>query len=189
MTTMDEPVDRRAQGPGRTVVAALFVFGTAALLLLGMDRVVARATGDPRGVVRHPSLSAAEKRLGWRIGTPTLFPEEFEWPASEIRTAGGGTPSAAIHFRARGGGEGFWLLEAPAAGEIPDRLVRSGQTVTRKAILLGTVPAELRQVVMMREGEGWTELDWEADGLRYVLRFRGPAERFLLIARSVRRGR
>jgi len=176
----------RGLGVLRLVPPWALTLASLALVLRGVDAVPGLVAGTPRGVSRHVTLEAAERRVGFSILLPSYFPEELVWPPEEIATAG---RSVALRFRGRDAGLALVLVEGPADGGVSATLLPRGEPFHTVDFDLGGRPARLVDLRLPPDGT-WHELSFVEAGRRVVLRFRGPSELFLRMAESIRtRGR
>lgn len=173
------------------VVATLgVVMGMTAGVLRGLDLLARSLQGEPAGVKRYRSIEEAEKKLAARLLLPAYFPETLQWPTFAIRFSGRPSPAVALSFR---GSEGssqrlFVFQTLKDAGSFPQALLPPGPLLHSTAVPLDATEGRLSRI-MGEDGEIWHEVAWEREGRRMALRFKGPVEELLRMARSMRRGR
>ena len=172
------------------VLATLgLVMGATAGLLRGLDSLPGYLLGEPRGVKRYRTLEEVERKLGERVLLPAYFPDTLRWPPAAIGLASGPPPSLTLTFTGREGGEKRLILSQAlgGGGAASLRLLPPGLVLQTTAVSLGGIEAELSRI-RGEDGAIWHNLTWRGEGRQVALRFRGPVEELLKMARSMRPG-
>ncbi len=166
------------------------VIALTALALRGLDAIPRWVAGEGRGVVRYESVEGVERAFGDRLVWPTFFPDTLQWPPAAIRFHHGPPPSVAFSFLARGeGAERLVLYEALGArASIPMTLMPAGLVLHRVAVPVAEGEAVLYRV-QMPDGAIRNDLVWHRSDATVALRYAGPADELVTIARSLRRRR
>lgn len=167
------------------------VMGATAGALRGLDALAGYLQGEPRGVKRYRSIEEVEKKVGARVLLPAYFPDTLAWPPAAVRLARRPWPTVALSFAGReGNGHRLFIYQTfGEAGSLsPELLPPPGQLLNTTTVLLDGSEGRLSRIVG-ENGEIWHVLTWEKDGRQLALRFRGPVEELLRMARSLGRGR
>lgn len=187
---MDDHGRRRSALRELTLVVATLglVTGAAGGALRGLDALAGYLQGEPRGVKRYGSIEEVEGKLGARLSLPSYFPDTLQWPPAAVRIAGGARPAVALTFHGReGSGQRLILyqtLGSPAP--IPRRLHPPGELLHARGVRLDGLEGRLSRI-LGEDGEIWHEVTWESRGRGMALRFKGPVDELLRIARSMAR--
>lgn len=166
------------------------VMGATAGILRGLDAFGGYLQGERRGVKEYRSIESVERKVGARVLLPAYFPDTLEWPPATVRLSGEPSPAVALSFVGRQG-KGHQLFIAQTLGgpsSIPPELLPPGQRLHATVIAVNGSEARLSRVVG-EDGEIWHELSWRTEGRQLALRFKGPVDELLRIARSMGRGR
>jgi hypothetical protein len=172
------------------VLATLgLVVGATAGLLRGLDALPGYLLGEPREVKRYRTLEEVERKLGERVLLPAYFPDTLRWPPAAIRLASGPLPSLTLTFTGRDGGEERLILSQAVGGggAASPRLLPPGLVLYATAVPVGGTEGELSRI-KGEDGAIWHDLPWRREGRQVALRFRGPVEELLKMARSMRPG-
>ncbi len=164
------------------------VIGATVALLRGLDSFPGSLLGESRGVKRYGSIEEVERKLKQRVLLPAYFPDTLQWPPSSVRLASRPPVSVLLAFTGREGGkEQLFLAQVVGeAGSIAPQLLPPGLVLHTAAVSLGGIPGALSRI-KGEDGAIWHEIIWFRDGRQVSLRFDGPVEELLRIARSVRR--
>lgn len=172
------------------VGSLVMVMTGAALALRGIDAIPRLLTGEAHGVVRYGSIDAVERAFGRRLLLPAVFPDTLEWPPSLVRFHPAPPVSVALTFAGRDDRSARLVLyeSRGARASIPVALMPAGLVLHRVDVPVPDGQAVLYRV-QMADGAIRNDLVWpRADGA-VALRYAGPADQLLTIARSLRRGR
>jgi len=188
--------DRSTSPPG-TVREAFGLVGSLALVLLtlgvvlrALDALPGLVSGERAGIVRFQSVEGAERALGERIYLPAFFPDTLNWPPASIRVFAGPPKAAAVAFSARDGrSTRLVLYQAPGAGEsIPMALMPAGRVLHKTDVTMPDGSAVLFRLELPGGLIG-NDLVWYRAEETLALRYVGPADELMLIARSLHRRR
>ncbi len=166
------------------------VMGATAGVLRGMDSLAGYLLGEPKGVKRYRSVEEVERKIGATLVLPAYFPDTLEWPPAAVTLLRGASPVVALSFTGRAGdGPRLFIYQTfQQATAMPTELLQSGQLLHSTAVSLDGTEGELRRI-LGEDGEIWHALRWKKDGRQFALRFKGPVEEILGIARSMGRSR
>ena len=166
------------------------VIGGAAAALRALDAVADSLRGEPRGVKRYRSVEEVEKKVRAQLWLPGYFPDSLQWPPAAITLSGGSSPTVALSFVGRkGDGPRLVISQTIGGGRpVPPGHPPPGQVLHTAVVRLNGSEGRLSRIVGEDE-EIWHEVAWEQDGRLLVVRFRGPVEDLLWMARSMRRAR
>jgi hypothetical protein len=172
---------------GRIVAAAVLVTGAAAVTLRGVDSLPAIFLGEPRGIVRHASVEAAEKALGTTVLLPSYFPDSLRWPATSVRSGRVPAPGLGVQFTGRDGGrERLFLFETmPGGSEFPASLVPEANPYHSVPVRVGDARGVFRSVRLSSEGN-FSEVDFRKENRRILIRYAGTGDELMKIAGSLR---
>lgn len=169
------------------VVTLGLVAGATAGILRGLDAVATYLQGDQRGVKRYRSVEDVERKVGMRLLLPAYFPDSLQWPPAAVRLSSAPPQAVALSFTGReAGAERLVIVQTlgPPAS-LPPELVPAARTLHATPIRLDDVEATLSRITGAG-GEIWHEIVFERAGRQVVLRFAGPVEELLAMARSMR---
>jgi hypothetical protein len=168
----------------------VIVMALAVAALRGLDVLPRWVAGEGRGVVRYASVAGVEQVFGERLLMPAFFPATLQWPPAAVRFHAGPPPAVAVTFAARdGGAERLVLYETHGArASIPMALMPAGLVLHRVAVPVAQGEAVLYRV-QMSDGAIRNDLVWHRDDAAVALRYAGPADELVTIAKSLRRGR
>jgi hypothetical protein len=188
-------VEARRSNSGLRELALLLatlglVMGATAGALRGLDSLAGYLLGEPKGVKRYRSVEEMERKIGARLVLPVYFPDTLEWPPAAVTLIRGASPVAALSFigRAEDRPRLFIYQTFRQATAIPIELLQLGQLLHSTAVSLDGAEGELRRI-LGEDGEIWHVLGWRGAGRQFALRFKGPVEELLKIARSMGRSR
>ncbi len=172
---------------GRIVAVAVLVTGGMAALLRTVDALPGLFLGEPRGIVRHPSIEEAERALGARVLLPAYFPDSLRWPPSSIRSGHVPAPGLAVQFIGREGGrERLFVFETiPGGSEFPSSLVPEASAYYTVPVLVGNAAGAFRSVRMAAEGN-FSEVEFHKEGRKILIRYAGTGDELMKIAGSLR---
>jgi hypothetical protein len=184
---MEPGVAREAVGLVGALALVLLSLGVA---LRALDALPVLISGERPGMARFQSVEAAERALGERVYLPAFFPDTLSWPPATIRVYAGPPKAAAIAFSARDGRSiRLILYQVPGAGEsIPMALMPAGRVLHKTEVTMPDGSAILFRLELPGGVIG-NDLVWYRAGETLALRYEGPAEELLLIARSLHRRR
>lgn len=162
------------------------VMGAAAGTLRGLDSLAGYLLGEPKGVKRYRSVEEVERKIGARLWLPAYFPDTLEWSPAAVTLSRGASAVVALSFTGRAGdGPRLFIYQTfRQAAAIPIELLQSGQLLHSTAVSLDGAEGDLRRI-LGEDGEVWHALLWKKDGRQLALRFKGPVEELLWIARSM----
>lgn len=168
------------------LVPLVFVMGATALLLNAADGIPRWLIGDGPGVRRYASLEEVERKIGRRVLLPAYFPETLGWPPAVVRLHEGTAPAVALTFLSRDQPhERLFIYEAFGSnGLIPVELMPPAGVLWATDVSLSTQSGVLARVTG-DDGQVWHDLTWQQGPTRIALRFKGPVQELLLIARSM----
>lgn len=163
------------------------VMGATAGILRGLDSLPGYLLGEPRGVKRYRTLEEVERKLGERLLLPSYFPDTLRWPPAAIRLVSGPPPSVTLAFVGREGDEERLILSQAfgRAGPLSPQLLPPGLVLQTTTVSVGGTEGELTRI-RGEDGVIWHEVGWQREGRQVALRFRGPVEELLKMARSMR---
>ena len=172
---------------GRIVAAAILVTGGTAAVLRAVDTLPGLLLGEPRGIVRHASVEAAEKALGTKVLLPAYFPDSLCWPPSSVRSGRVPAPGLGVQFTGRDGGrERLFVFETlPAGSEFPTSLVPEASAYHAVPVQVGDAAGVFRSVRMASEGN-FSEIEFRKDGRKILIRYAGTGDELMKIAGSLR---
>jgi hypothetical protein len=163
------------------------VLGTVAVLA-ALNVVPAWLGGEPRGVLRYPSLGALQARYHVRLSAPAgppTGPVRFSvaWPGWLAYAAGP---------RGDAGGDRLvvcqTLTAVPADAapdlQVPEALLPGGEQLQASEVSAAGQRAELRRV-LLADGALVYELWWREGGRRVMLRTDGDADRLVRLFTEV----
>lgn len=165
------------------------VMAAAAGLLRGLDALAGYLVGEPRGVKAYRSIEAVERRLGERLLLPRYFPGTLRWPPHAIRFASGPPSSVTLTFVGTDAEEERLVVyqALAGAGSISPQLLPPALVLHTTAVSVGGTEGKLSRI-RREDGELWQDLTWQEEGRQLALRFKGPVEELLKMARSMGRG-
>ncbi len=169
------------------MVAGLAVVLLAAVLSLAIANAIpAIVSGQPRGVMSVGTIDAAERQLRARIWTPAYFPDSLRWPPATVSIYPGPPAAVALTFAGADGSTVRLVLcqtiDAPEG--IPAKLLPPGLMLESARTSVGATPATLMRVELP-DGRLVHELLWDLSGRTLALRFDGPLDQLMLLARSL----
>lgn len=181
--------------PGGSEAARLI--GALGLVLLGaggalraLDALPQWLGGERRGVTRFPSIEGAERALGERLFMPAYFPDTLRWPPASIRVFDGPPAWAALEFASRDGGTpGLVMYQARGTGAPAAVAVMPPARVLHEVDLPMEVGTATLVRVELPDGAIGNDLVWHRGDETLALRYLGPADELVTIARSLRRRR
>jgi hypothetical protein len=161
------------------------VVGTAAGLLRGLDALPGYVTGEPPGIKRLRSVEDAETSIRDRVIVPPYFPDSLHWPPVMIVAHAGPPASVALTFADAAGEPALVVFQSRDPRVAPRELVAPAVVLQRATVSMPDGDAELLRV-LTRDGAIWHEIVRRSGERRVVLRFRGPVDQLVRMARSVR---
>lgn len=172
---------------GRIVATALIVSGGMAAVLRAVDALPGILLGEPRGIVRHASVEAAEKTLGTKVLLPAYFPDSLRWPPSSVRSGRVPAPGLGLQFTGREGGrERLFVFETlPAGSEFPTSLVPEASAYYTIPVRVGDATGVFRSVRMASAGS-FSEVEFRKEGRKILIRYAGTGDELMKIAGSLR---
>lgn len=163
------------------------VLGAMVGLLRGLDSLPGYLLGEPRGGKTYRNVEEVERKLGERLLLPSYFPDTLRWPPAAIRLVSGPPLSVTLTFMGREGDEERFIVYQAfgGAGPVPPQLLPPGLVLHTTTVSVGGTAGELSRI-RAEDGAIWHEIGWWREGRRMTLRFRGPVEELLKMARSMR---
>lgn len=171
----------------RIVAAWLVVMASSAVLLGALDHLPGLLVGAPRRARVFASVEEAERSLRARLWLPSYYPDELRWPPARVHAGPGAPATVVIHVAGRRNA-GERLVVAQSIGGVaapPATLLQPGETMETTEVAIGTRRAHLVRVLVGTES--LHDLWWDQDGRRVTLRYTGPVDRLLRMARSLER--
>lgn len=175
-----------ASEPARLVATWVAVVAGGACGLRLVDAIPRLVLGESRGIETCADLADAEARVGAPIALPKFFPETLVWPPQTILFAYGPPKATTVTFLDRATGAPRLTLYQSLSndGTFPDTIRPPVDVFHEVAVDLDGDAGRLLRVRAPR-GEIWDEIHWRRDGMSFAIRYRGPGEETLRIARSV----
>jgi hypothetical protein len=174
-------------GVPRLIGAWVVVIAAAGAALETLDRVPAWLLGTPHGVRVLASVEEAESTLGARLWMPGYYPDELAWPPMRIDASGLGPVTVAVRIRGRAdGAERLTVVQSlGGASPAPEDLLPRGQPMASSPVQVGAHEGTL--VRLLLDTRELHDVSWAQGGRHITVRFTGPVDQLLLIARSLER--
>lgn len=172
------------------VVSLAIVTALAGGALRALDAVPQLLTGDGRGVTRFQSIEGAERALGVHLFLPAYFPDTLQWPPTSIRVYAGPPAASALAVAGRDGTPDRLLVyQAPGPlASVALTLMPPVQALHQTEVEMPAGSAVLFRV-QFPDGRIGNDLVWYRSDETLALRYMGPADELVTIARSLRRRR
>jgi len=135
------------------------------------------------------TIEAAERALGERLFLPAYFPDTLVWPPASILVLRRPVPAVAVVFGREQADGGLICYQARGArATIPMALMPAGQVLVETPV---EMPEGEARLVRLQSADGAivNDLIWFLGDRTLGLRYDGPAEELLTIARSLRQRR
>jgi hypothetical protein len=175
-----------AHRPRSHLASLLLTLAVTAASLRVLDAVPRAVTGLPRGVIRLTSLDDAARRLGFGVPTPSVVPDDVDWPPRDILV--GAHSSVTMTSRHRPDGPA-WLIVAGAparAGAIDPAVLPAVTVLQDTELVLGDGRTMTIQRQLDSSGALWHQASWREHARLLLVRSRGSLDELLRIAQSVR---
>jgi hypothetical protein len=172
----------------RSIELWLLVMATVAASLAAVDRLPSWVAGVPHRTWRFDSIQGAERALGARIWLPPFYPADLNWPPTSVVGLQGPPPLVLLTVSSRAGDRDHLQIYQSLTSDVtaPGRLLAPGQRLTSTPVAIGE-RSGLLDSLFLDGGREVHDLSWEQGGRRITLRYAGPVESLLLMARSMER--
>ncbi len=189
----DRGVTRRgAMSPSiaGTIGAWVVVMLAVVIVLRVLDSVPGYITDTPRGVRSVRTIEAAERSLQARLHLPAYFPDTLRWPPASVEIYPGPPRAASVGFLAARGRDLRLVVcqTVEPADSVPVKLFPPALILESVRASISDRPATLMRV-QLDDGRIVHELTWRTRDRMMAMRFDGPVEQLMALARSVKADR